>query len=183
MDTDVNAAVRAEAAWGAARSAPVAVYLTVGTGIGGGIAIHGEVVEGLLHPEMGHVTVPRLAGDGFEGSCRFHGACLEGMASGVAVAARWGIKGEDLPGDHPAWVLEARYLAAGIAQVVLVLSPNVVVAGGGVMRQRGLRAAVNTRLMEAMGGYAAAPPVVPPHFDDRAGLMGALALAGVAASR
>src|SRR5450432_448772 len=109
FDTDVNAAVLGEARWGAARGVASAVYVTVGTGIGGGALLDGAVVHGLVHPEMGHLRVPRELGDDFSGVCRFHGAaCWEGMASGPAMQARWGKRAEELPAEHPAWDLAAR---------------------------------------------------------------------------
>ena len=178
FDTDVNAAALAEHRWGAARGADVAVYITVGTGIGGGLVVKGAPVHGLLHPEMGHVFVPRRPGDDFEGACEVHGPCLEGMAAGPSIRRRWGASGESLPDDHPAWEMAAWYLGVGMAQLTLALSPQVIVMGGGVM-QRDLHEAVGRNLQETIGGYVPVPPVVPPHAE-RPGLLGAFALAEAA---
>lgn len=187
IDTDVNGAALAEHGWGAARDLDPFVYLTVGTGVGGGAFVNGRLVHGLVHPEMGHVRIPhdRVA-DPFPGACPFHGDCLEGLASGVALRARWGAAAETLPADHPAWDLEARYLALGLATITAVMSPKRILVGGGVSRAPGLLPRVRTALMELFGGYvpAAAVPmesyVVAPALGERAGVLGALALARAA---
>ena len=133
FDTDVNAAALGEARWGATQGLSDFIYLTVGTGIGGGAVVRGEVVHGLLHPEMGHIRIPHdLAADPYPGDCPFHGDCLEGLASGFAMEGRWGRPAE-LPPDHPAWDLEARYLALGLVSFICTLSPRRIVMGGGVM--------------------------------------------------
>jgi len=187
IDTDVNAAALAEHRWGAARGAGSAVYVTVGSGIGGGAVIDGRPVHGLVHPEMGHLRLPHdRARDPFPGTCPHHGDCWEGLASGPALAARWGQPAETLPDDHPAWDLEAHYLALGLANVILTLSPERVVLGGGVMARPGLAALVRQKLGDLVGGYLRTPMlaariddyVVPPALGDRAGVLGALALAG-----
>jgi fructokinase len=183
LDTDVDAAVIAETRWGAAANEPVAVYLTVGTGIGGGVAVDGRAVRGLLHPEMGHVRVPRHPEDRFAGCCSVHGDCLEGMASGPAIEARWHRRGEELPGEHAAWDIEAWYLAQGIAEIVLVVSPSAVVIGGGVGQRSGIHRKVAGRLEDALRGYVPAPRVTEPRFGNRAGLTGAFVLAEAAALR
>jgi fructokinase len=186
FDTDVNGAAVAEHRWGAARGLGTVVYLTVGTGIGGGALVGGRPVHGLVHPEMGHVRVPRdPAVDPFPGACPFHGDCLEGLASGPAMEARWGARSETLAADHPAWDLEARYLALGIVNVIAVLSPERVVLGGGVMRAAGLLPRIRRHVLDALAGYVRAPAIVddidryivPAALGDRAGVLGALALA------
>ncbi len=98
FDTDVNAAVLGEARWGAARGVANCIYLTIGTGIGGGAIVEGNIVHGLTHPEMGHIRVPREASDTFAGVCPYHGDCLEGLATGPAVEARWGGRGRGSAG-------------------------------------------------------------------------------------
>ncbi len=187
IDTDVNAAALAEHRWGAARGLGSAVYVTVGSGIGGGAVIHGRPVHGLVHPEMGHLRLPHdRARDPFVGTCPHHGDCWEGLASGPALAARWGQPAESLPDDHPAWELEAHYLALGLANVILVLSPERVVLGGGVMARPRLYALVRRKLAGLVGGYLRTPMLaarlddylVPPALGNRAGVLGALALAG-----
>jgi fructokinase len=179
FDTDVNAAVLGEARWGAAREIANCLYLTVGTGIGGGAIVSGRLLHGLTHPEMGHVRIPHdFAEDPFTGACPYHRDCLEGLASGPAIQARWGIKPEALAPDHRAWALEAKYLAYGIANYVCTLSPERVLLGGGVMRQAGLYPAINAELERIMAGYVSKlPTVMPPELGTRAGVLGALAMA------
>ncbi len=186
FDTDVNGAALGERTWGAARGLDTFVYLTVGTGIGGGGMVGGELIHGLVHPEMGHMLLPRdPQADPFEGSCPFHGDCLEGLASGPAIEARWGRPAAELPPDHPAWALEAEYLALACCNLTLTLSPQRIILGGGVMHQAQLFGEIRRRLRERLAGYVRAPAiegntdsyVVPPGLGDRAGVLGALALA------
>jgi fructokinase len=186
FDTDVNGAALAESVWGAAQGLDTFVYLTVGTGIGGGALINGRLAHGLLHPEMGHVFVPHdRARDLFPGLCPYHGDCLEGLASGPAIEKRWGTRADALPPDHPAWELEADYLAYGLAPQVYILSPERIILGGGVMEQAHLFPRVRTRLQEILHGYVQSPAItsdidrylVPPGLGNRAGVLGAIALA------
>ena len=144
FDTDVGAAALGEHRWGAGRGLGSVCYLTVGTGIGAGLVIGGEPVRGLVHPEAGHIRVPLL--DDFAGVCPVHGNCWEGLASGSALAERFGRPPQELPDDHDAWPLEAEYLALGILSIVLVASPERVIVGGGVMERPGLLAMVQERL-------------------------------------
>jgi fructokinase len=185
LDTDVNAAALAEHLWGSAVGLGTFCYLTVGTGIGGGAIVGGEVVHGLIHPEFGHMRVPHdRERDPFAGVCPYHGDCLEGLASGRAIEARWGRRGEHAS-DERVWELEAEYLALGIANVTCVLSPERVVLGGGVMRQEQLLPRIRARVGELLGGYFGAPAltgdlagyIVAPGLGDRAGVLGALELA------
>jgi fructokinase len=189
VDTDVNGAVLAEAMFGSGRDMDVVVYLTVGTGIGGGVLINGEPLHGLQHPEIGHLWLPKVAGDQFEGSCPFHGTCWEGLASGSAIEARWGVRGEMLPANHEAWELESHYLALGLVNLVVTLSPERIVIGGGVMKQTQLIEAVRGELVELIGGYpvtGSSGPLdadhflVPPTLGDRAGVVGAMIIGGAA---
>ncbi|GIV59886.1 ROK family protein [Rhodocaloribacter litoris] len=189
FDTDVNAAGLGEHRWGAARGLDTFIYLTVGTGIGGGGLVGGQRLHGLVHPEMGHVFVPRAPGDDFAGHCPFHGTCLEGMASGPALQARWGRAGAELPPDHPAWEIEAHYLAYGLVNFIVTLSPQRIILGGGVMHQRQLFPMIRHRVRQILNGYVAHDAladgidayIVPPALGDRAGVLGALALAREAA--
>lgn len=184
-DTDVNGAVLGEARWGAAQGVDPVVYLTIGTGIGGGALVNGKPVHGLLHPEMGHLPVPRLPGDNFPGNCPFHGACLEGMVSGPALAERYGRPMSEVPVEDPIWDLAARYLAHGLAGIVYTLSPRRIVLGGGVMRQSHLLPRVRRALVETVNGYLPVRAftkdidsyVVESTLDQKAGLYGALVLA------
>lgn len=186
FDTDVNAAAAGEARWGAGRGIPDFLYLTVGTGIGGGAIVNGEVIHGLLHPEMGHIRVPHDPNqDPFPGCCPYHKDCLEGLASGPAIEARWGTPAPKLPADHAAWKLEARYLAMGLATWICTLSPERILLGGGVMQQKLLFPMVRKELLGLLNSYIRVPAileridtyVVPPQLASRAGVLGALVLA------
>lgn len=185
LETDVNAAAIGEHRWGAARDVDTFVYLTVGTGIGGGFMTDGRCLHGLMHPEMGHISVPRAEDDDFDGVCAYHGACLEGLASGPALHARWTTPPEDLPDDHPAWRLQAHYLAHACATFIYTLSPERILLGGGVMQREALFPSIRKRLRDVLNGYLNVAAitdqvesyVVPPGLGTRAGIFGALALA------
>jgi fructokinase len=186
FDTDVNAAAVGEQRWGAGADVDSLCYLTVGTGVGAGLVIDGKPVHGLVHPEVGHLRIPHdLRRDPFGGSCPVHGDCWEGLAAGGAIQQRWGVTPQDLPVEHPAWPLEAEYLALGILSIVSVASPHLVILGGGVMEQPGLMAMVRSRLRELVAGYLETPLLgddverylVAPALGERAGVLGAIALA------
>jgi fructokinase len=186
FDTDVTTAAIGEHRWGAATGADSVCYLTIGTGIGGGLLIDGRPVHGLVHPEVGHLRIPHDRGrDPFVGSCPRHGDCWEGLAAGGSIAARWNADPRELADDHPAWELEAEYVALGILAIVLVASPQCIVAGGGVMERPGLLATVRARLIELDAGYLDTPMIgdeidrylVAPALGDLAGVLGAIALA------
>lgn len=187
LDTDVGAALRAEHRWGAADTS-TAAYATIGTGLGVALWSRGRIVEGLNHSEIGHIRVPRHETDTFAGVCPYHGDCLEGMASGPAIAARWGAPAHSLPPEffESARDLEAWYLAHGIASMGAVVPVETVVLGGGVAHMKGLHAAVSDALDEASGLYPpipfaeGGPRVVPPGLGDDAGVLGAIELARVA---
>jgi len=191
FDTDVNAAVLGEARWGAAQNLDTVIYITIGTGIGGGALLGGQLAHGLVHPEMGHLLVPREPDDlTFAGDCPFHGGrCWEGLASGPALERRWGQRAETLPADHPAWDLEARYIAAALTSLVLVLSPERVILGGGVMQVSALFPLIRSHLKRSLARYVQADAleqgidqyVVPPLLGTQSGIAGALALAERAA--
>ncbi|GIO85831.1 fructokinase [Paenibacillus faecis] len=189
-DTDVNAAAFGEATWGAARGLDSCLYYTVGTGVGIGVYSEGKLVHGLIHPEGGHVLTRRHPDDDFAGACPFHGDCLEGMASGPALEKRWQVKGHELPADHPAWEIEAFYLAQSIAGAILLLSPEKVILGGGVMQQAQLYPLIREAVKRNLNGYLNADAIleqiddyiVPPGLGQQAGLCGALAL-GLSALR
>lgn len=164
LDTDVAAAALAEGRWGAAQGLGTYAYMTVGTGIGVGVVAGGRPLRGLVHPEAGHVPVRRVADDPLPGVCPFHGDCLEGLASGPAIAARWGAPAERLDGAarERAVALEATYLAAGIATLVYAVAPERVVVGGGVASLPGLLPRLRAGLRDALAGY----PGLPEHDDD-----------------
>jgi fructokinase len=190
FDTDVNVAALGEHRWGAAQGLDTFIYLTVGTGIGGGGLVNGKLMHGLLHPEMGHIRIPHdRDADPYAGSCPYHGDCLEGLANGPALEGRWGQRAETLPADHPAWPLEARYLALGLVSYICTLSPQRIVMGGGVMQQAHLFPLVRREVMELLNGYLRAPAIleriheyiVPPGLGNRSGVLGAIALGQQAA--
>ena len=189
FDTDVNAAALGEHRWGAAQGLDTFVYLTIGTGIGGGGRVNGRRIQGLTHPEMGHVRISRIPGDTFEGTCPFHGDCWEGLASGPALEARWGRAGDTLPPDHEAWPLEAHTIATGLVNLILTMAPQRLILGGGVMQQAHLFPLIHADVQSILNGYvqmpayldAIASTIVPPALGDRAGILGALALAQDAA--
>ncbi len=184
IDTDVNVALRAEVIWGAAK-ASTAAYLTVGTGIGGGVWVDGGVVRGANHPEIGHMLVPRRDDDEFPGSCPFHDACLEGLASGTALATRFGTMPETMSTDQKdrASDLAAHYLAVGIVGLISVVPVEVVVIGGGVAHLPGFHQRVTASLERLAGRYPTVPYgeggplIVPPSLGDDAGVVGAIELA------
>jgi fructokinase len=185
FDTDVNASALAEVSYGAAHGRSDAVYITVGTGIGGGAVINDKMLHGLLHPEMGHVPVPRHPRDDYPGYCTFHRDCLEGMASGVAISDRWKTKPDALPSGHEAWELEAYYLARGICAIIYTLSPQIIILGGGVMRQEQLFPLIRRQVVEMLKGYIQREEnidridrfIVKPDLGKRSGVVGALELA------
>jgi fructokinase len=151
FDTDVNVAALGERRWGAAQGLDNFIYLTIGTGIGGGGLMNGGVMHGLIHPEMGHIFVPHdRQTDPFPGSCPYHGDCLEGLASGPALEARWGQRAETLPDEHPAWDLEAHYLALALANFICTLSPQRIILGGGVMQQPQLLPLIRTEVQKTV---------------------------------
>jgi fructokinase len=184
IDTDVNCAALAESLWGAGRGCDPLVYITLGTGIGGGVIVHGKPLHGLMHPEMGHLRGLHDPSDGFPGCCPSHGDCLEGLASGTAMARRWGRPAHELPPDHPAWRLETHYVALGLANIILTLSPRKIVVGGG-LRSRLRWSDLFREVQDLLNGYVRAPElssmiasyIVEPGLGDDAGVLGAIALA------
>jgi len=185
IDTDVNAAALAEAKWGAGRKHKSVVYITVGTGIGAGILIDARPVHGLLHPEVGHMQARAVPGDDFVGVCPSHGGCIEGLASGPAISARWGSELSALPASHDAHAIVAAYLAQLIVNVVLTVSPEIVVLGGGVMNTERLHQRIRENVRSYLNDYIAAEQlrhgidsyIVPPGLGADAGLLGATAIA------
>jgi fructokinase len=191
FDNDVNAAAVGEHRWGAGDGMASLCYLTVGTGIGAGLLIGGRPWHGLIHPEVGHIRIPHdRARDAFDGICPVHGDCWEGLAAGGAIEQRWEADPRELPDEHPAWELEAEYLALGILSIVLVASPERLIVGGGVMERAGLLGELRRRLPDLLDGYLQTPLLaerideylVAPQLDDSAGVLGAIALAGDASA-
>ena len=185
--TDVNAAALGELGLGAAKGLESCLYLTVGTGIGGGAVVKGELLEGFGHPEMGHILVKRHPNDEFKGFCPFHGDCLEGLAAGPAIEGRVGKKAFELAKDDPAWEIEAYYLAQALMNYILIISPERIILGGGVMKQEQLFGLVKKQLVKLLAGYVDLPDlegfIVPPLLGDDAGITGALLLAAKCCTR
>ena len=186
MDTDVNGAALAEARLGAAKGLDSCLYVTVGTGIGGGVVIGGKPVHGLVHPEVGHQLMHPVDGDPMpEGICPYHKGCLEGLASGPAIEKRWGISAKELPPEHPAWDLESTYLAQMCVNAMMIFSPEKIILGGGVMQQKFLLPIIRRKTVELLGDYLCADAVekgledyiVEPGLDINSGVMGAYLLA------
>ncbi|WP_026376358.1 ROK family protein [Aestuariibacter salexigens] len=182
IDTDVNAAALAEYKWGAAKACDVAIYVTVGTGVGGGVIINGRPLHGLNHPEIGHMLIGEIEGIG--GTCPFHGCCVEGLASGTSMKKIWKCSAESLQPDHEAWVVEAKVLARLCHNLMLSFSPQRIILGGGVMQQSSLLESIQHYLAQSLAGYITLPQhrsfqdiVVMPALKDKSGLLGALALA------
>lgn len=185
FDTDVNAAALAEGRWGAAQGFAHHVYVTIGTGIGGGVIVRGQPLHGLIHPELGHMRIKRHSDDlDFEGICPFHDDCLEGLASGPAMKSRTGVAAENLDIDDIAWDIEADCLAQMCHNLCLTLSPECIVLGGGVMAKPGLLEKVQTRFVEVMSSYVdvinkaggVEKFIRASALDGKAGLYGAFAL-------
>jgi fructokinase len=187
FDTDVNGAALGESRWGNGKGVDYLVYWTVGTGIGAGGIIAGKMMHGLIHPEMGHTFVNHdFAEDPFEGVCPFHKDCLEGLASGLAMKARWKVKSAtDLPADHRAWDLEAKYLGYAMANCIETLSPKKIIIGGGVMFHKELYEKIRKKTRELLNGYIKhrlileeiEDYIVAPGLGSDAGVCGAIALA------
>lgn len=190
FDTDVNAAALGEHVWGSAVGLDDFVYVTIGTGIGAGGMAGGRLLHGLVHPEMGHMLLPRVPGDTFEGVCPYHGACWEGLCSGPALMRRTGMPAEYLPPEHESWDMETQYIAYALANIVCVLSPRRVIIGGSVRKAGRLGSErffqmIRAKVQAALNGYIVSPTlaeeldrfIVPPLLGDDAGVCGAIALA------
>lgn len=186
LDTDVNAAALGEWSKGAATGLEAFCYVTVGTGIGAGTLLHGEPYHGLLHPEFGHIRIPHnFDRDRFEGACKFHKDCLDGLASGESMRQRWGLPAEQNNNDQ-AWDLEAEYLALGLTNLVCTLSPERIVIGGGVLKRNGLLPKIRNRMHHFLTDYFRTPEfetrdafdqyLVSPVLGDDAGVIGAIEL-------
>lgn len=191
FDTDVNGAALGEGKWGAGQGLSDFIYVTIGTGIGGGVICNGKPVHGLIHPELGHLLMKHdLLKDPYNGRCPFHGDCLEGLACGPAMTERWGISTHDLDANHPAWDLEAHYIGQAVHNWVLSYSPKRIILGGGVMKKTGLLEKIRLVARDSLNGYIDSELIknvndsfiVTPQLGDRAGSLGAITLASLAAS-
>jgi fructokinase len=186
FDMDVNTAALGEYLWGASKGYDPSLYLTIGTGIGGGYIFNGRPLVGLVNLEMGHVRIPHSRElDPFPGICPFHGDCFEGLANGPAIEKRLGIKGALIPNDDPYWDIEADYIASALMNYILTLSPRKIILGGGVMQREFLFSKVRRRVHELLNGYVASKSllenindyILPPGLGNQAGSLGAIALA------
>jgi fructokinase len=191
FDTDVNGAALGERQWGVGQGLNTFIYLTVGTGIGAGAYVEGKLLHGLLHPEMGHIPlVHDKTKDPFDGTCPFHGDCFEGLASGVAIEKRWGQRGDELSNDHPAWELEADYIAQALTSFSFMVSPERIIIGGGIGSLPHLLPRIQQKTKELINGYIQSriilenieSYIVIPGLGNHAGILGAIALAQQARS-
>ena len=181
FDTDVNAAALAEYKWGAGVESDVVIYITVGTGLGGGVVINGQPLHGLIHPEIGHMLIPEI--EGIKGVCPFHGSCVEGLASGTAMGKIWQQSAETLEDSHRAWDIESQVLAKLCHNLLVTFSPQKIVLGGGVMNKPGLLEKVHKYTEQSLAGYLVMPQgmsvsklICLPGLGQHSGVMGAFAL-------
>lgn len=184
FDTDVNGSVLGEVTFGQAKGKNCVIYLTIGTGVGGGIYIDGRLLHGMVHPEAGHVLIRKRSDDTYEGKCPYHKTCLEGMAAGPAIEERWGRKAAELADRTEVWDLEADYIAQALTGYILTLSPEMIILGGGVMHQEQLFPLIRQKVTQLLGGYVQAEEledmeryIVPASLHDDQGIMGCLELA------
>lgn len=184
FDTDVNGSLLGEVTYGDARGLTDAVYFTIGTGIGAGVISGGNLVHGMMHPEAGHMLMVPREDDSYKGHCPFHGTCLEGMAAGPAIEERWGAKGKDLAERDEVWDLEAYYIAQAMINCIMILSPQRIILGGGVMHQEQLFPLIRKKTEEMLHEYIKTPQmkdldhyIVPASLNDDQGIMGCLKLA------
>jgi len=186
FDTDVNAAALSESLWGASRSLDPSLYITVGTGIGGGYIRDGRILKGMTNPEMGHISIPHdRSKDPFIGACSYHGDCFEGLASGRSIQERLGVPAERVEQDHPFWELEIDYIGHAIANFVLTLSPKIIILGGGVMKKGSLFVGIRIKVKKILNQYVQTNEIidnidtyiVPPFLGDNSGVLGSIALA------
>ena len=187
FDTDVNGSLLGEVTYGVAKGIQNAVYYTVGTGIGAGVMVNGKLLHGMQHTEAGHILMRPVGGDSYPGCCPSHGMCLEGMASGPAIEGRWKKKAEQLSDDAAVWELESAYLAQAMTATILLLSPEIIILGGGVMEQRQLFSLIREKTLDLLNGYldtkqlrAMDTYIVPASLDGNQGILGCLRLAAMA---
>ena len=184
FDTDANGSLLAEISWGAAQGLNDAVYVKIGKGIGLGAMVNGKLLHGMLHAEAGHIRMSRESGDNFEGDCPSHGTCFEGMASGSAIAKRWGKPARELSNNPEVWKLEAKYIAQGLTDIIFTLSPQKIIMGGGVLHQKDLLPLVRKNVVEYINNYIDTKElrninnyIVPAALNGSQGIKGAVKLA------
>lgn len=183
FDTDVNGSVLGEVTFGQAKGKKCVIYVTIGTGVGVGVFIEGKLLHGMLHPEAGHVHIQKREDDTYEGKCPYHKTCLEGLAAGPAVEARWGQKAVELKDRKEVWDLEAYYIAQALSGYILTLSPEMIILGGGIMHQEQLFPLIRNYVKEMLNGYIKTDEIenidsyiVPASLHDDQGIMGCLEL-------
>lgn len=184
FDTDVNGSVLGEHTWGIAKGLKSCIYITIGTGIGVGIISDGQLLHGMLHPEGGHILLTKHPKDVYQGKCPFHKNCFEGLCAGPAVEERWGKPGVELAENNEVWELEAYYIAQALVDYVMMLSPQKIILGGGIMQQKQLFPLIRKNFKEMLNGYIDTKElkdldnyIVPPALNDNQGIMGAIQLA------
>lgn len=184
FDTDVNASALGEATWGIMRGLDSGIYITIGTGVGVGVYMNGSLLHGMLHPEAGHVLLSKHPEDTYEGVCPYHPNCFEGLASGPSIERRWNKKAYELADNAKVWELEAYYIAQGIVNYILTLSPHKIVLGGGVMHQEQLFPLIRKEVAKLLNGYIKTRQmeeldqyIVPASLQDNQGIMGCIQLA------
>ncbi|PHV70725.1 fructokinase [Sporanaerobium hydrogeniformans] len=184
FDTDVNGSILGEATWGCAKGLECSIYITIGTGVGVGIYQKGELLHGMLHPEAGHILLPKHPLDTYEGKCPYHPNCLEGLAAGPAIEERWGRKAKELADSQEVWELEAYYIAQALVNYILTLAPHKIILGGGVMHQAQLFPLIRQKVVELLNGYIVTKElqnienyIVPASLQGNQGIMGCLQLA------
>lgn len=184
FDTDVNGSMLGEATWGCAKGLDTAIYITIGTGIGVGVMANGKLLHGMQHPEGGHILLKSHPEDAYRGKCPYHGTCLEGMAAGPAIEERWGKKGVELAGNPKVWEFESYYIAQALVNYIMILSPQKIIVGGGVMHQEHMLPLIRKKTIALLNGYICSREIdnigeyiVLPSLDDNQGVMGAVKLA------
>ncbi len=184
LETDMNGACLGEMTFGIAKGLDSVVYVSIGTGIGAGVAVNGSLLHGMLHPEAGHMLLRRHPRDGYEGICPFHATCFEGLASGPAIAERWGRPAEELLGDSKVWEMESHYIAQAMVNLILVMSPRIIILGGGVMKQEELFPMIRQRVKKILNEYLNTAEmldmehyIVPASLRGNQGILGCIELA------
>ncbi len=184
FDTDVNGSLLGEVTWGSAKGLSDALYITIGTGVGGGIWSNGGLVHGMLHPELGHMKLIKAPNDTYEGRCPYHKCCLEGLAAGPAVEERWGANARELVDRDEVWELESDYIAQALTNLILTISPKKIILGGGIMHQEQLFPLIRKKVLDNLAGYLVTKElddidnyIVPAGLNDDQGIMGAVKLA------
>lgn len=184
FDTDVNASAIGEATWGSTKDVNNSIYITIGTGVGVGVIIDGKPLHGMLHPEAGHILLAKHKKDTFKGTCPYHENCMEGLAAGPAMEARYGKKAYELTDQEEVWELEGYYIAQALVNYILTLSPERIILGGGVMHQEQLMPIIHREVLRMLNGYILTPQlqdienyIILPKLNDNQGIMGCIRLA------